>query len=441
MQLGTPRSRMRATPRITWPLVLSFLFHSICSGQDTTDTPLLTSAQTAVSSAAPGSTKQPSSTNATMVTQINTVTVPKLAATIAQSVTDNHEGTLRNTATTPAVTPGLTTAGVAFTQRPPTSASIQTMGSQESMTIAPSKTPTETPGVTQGFDIKTPTVIATSLSPSAKNQTVGSGVVSATTAATTPPPPPPTEAKTPSKAPPPPPPPPPTEAKTPSKAPTRPPPVTTPSIIAASPAKIEPTQTEASPTLVWTEPLLSGSPIATAPPPSQKFEFPPPSGQMLTKEQKILGEVCKRLFPDWRSGTCQFEWHQQNGQIQFEKIDISVNSSLADNYYEEITKPTDNKTLIAILASCGSLLIMIIILAVCASHHRRPYNENQQHLTEELQAVENGYHDNPTLEVMEVQPEMQEKKVTLNGEFNDSWIVPIDNLLKEEIPDEEDTHL
>lgn len=65
----------------------------------------------------------------------------------------------------------------------------------------------------------------------------------------------------------------------------------------------------------------------------------------------------------------------------------------------------------------------------------------QQHLTEELQTVENGYHDNPTLEVMEVQPEMQEKKLTMNGEFNDSWIVPIDNLLKEDITDEEDTHL
>lgn len=65
----------------------------------------------------------------------------------------------------------------------------------------------------------------------------------------------------------------------------------------------------------------------------------------------------------------------------------------------------------------------------------------QQHLTEELHTVENGYHDNPTLEVMEVQPEMQEKKMALNGEFNDSWIVPIDNLLKEDMPDEEDTHL
>lgn len=65
----------------------------------------------------------------------------------------------------------------------------------------------------------------------------------------------------------------------------------------------------------------------------------------------------------------------------------------------------------------------------------------QQHLTDELHTVENGYHDNPTLEVMEAQPEMQEKKMVLNGEFNDSWIVPMDNLLKEDMPDEEDTHL
>eukprot|EP00066_Takifugu_rubripes_P028746 XP_011618012.1 PREDICTED: podocalyxin [Takifugu rubripes] len=119
-----------------------------------------------------------------------------------------------------------------------------------------------------------------------------------------------------------------------------------------------------------------------------------------------------------------------------------VKTQLVAEYYEELTKkPTDNKTLIAILASCGALLIMIVILAVCASHHRKPYGENQQHLTEELQTVENGYHDNPTLEVMEVQPEMQEKKMALNGEFNDSWIVPMDNLMKEDMPDEEDTHL
>lgn len=66
----------------------------------------------------------------------------------------------------------------------------------------------------------------------------------------------------------------------------------------------------------------------------------------------------------------------------------------------------------------------------------------QQRLTEELQTVENGYHDNPTLEVMETSSEMQEKKVAnLNGELGDSWIVPLDNLTKDDLEEEEDTHL
>lgn len=160
--------------------------------------------------------------------------------------------------------------------------------------------------------------------------------------------------------------------------------------------------------------------------------------------EKHLAEVCRQLMVNLQDGNCTLTGLNHNGKIQFDGVEINgkVKTSLASQYYEEITKkPTDSKTLIAILASSGALLIMIVILAVCASHHRRPYNENQQHLTEELHTVENGYHDNPTLEVMEVQPEMQEKKMTLNGEFNDSWIVPIDNLLKEDVAGEEDTHL
>ncbi|XP_023274545.1 podocalyxin-like [Seriola lalandi dorsalis] len=160
---------------------------------------------------------------------------------------------------------------------------------------------------------------------------------------------------------------------------------------------------------------------------------------------KELVEVCKRFMVNVQDGNCTLIWSQQNDKVHIYSVEINgkMKNNLATQYYEEISKKkaTDNKTLIAILASCGALLIMIVILAVCASHHRKPYHENQQHLTEELHTVENGYHDNPTLEVMEVQPEMQEKKMALIGEFNDSWIVPIDNLLKEDIPDEEDTHL
>lgn len=155
-------------------------------------------------------------------------------------------------------------------------------------------------------------------------------------------------------------------------------------------------------------------------------------------------ELCRRVMGNLQDGNCTLTYRHHNGRLQVDSAEINgkVKTTLVSQLFEDITKkPTDNKTLIAILASCGALLIMIVILAVCASHHRKPYNENQQHLTEELHTVENGYHDNPTLEVMEVQPEMQEKKMALNGEFNDSWIVPIDNLLKEDIPDEEDTHL
>ncbi|XP_051810194.1 podocalyxin isoform X2 [Acanthochromis polyacanthus] len=185
------------------------------------------------------------------------------------------------------------------------------------------------------------------------------------------------------------------------------------------------------------------SPTSSTPPQPKKFVYSLLSEQE-TKEEKDLAKVCKLLMENWQNGTCTLTYRHHMGKKQFDSVEISgkVSTSVAAQYYEEITKePTDNKTLIAILASCGALLIMIVILAVCASHHRKPYNENQQHLTEELHTVENGYHDNPTLEVMEVQPEMQEKKMALNGEFNDSWIIPIDNLLKEDIPDEEDTHL
>ncbi|KAM9704719.1 podocalyxin isoform 2-T2 [Menidia menidia] len=172
------------------------------------------------------------------------------------------------------------------------------------------------------------------------------------------------------------------------------------------------------------------------------FSYSLQSGQENQSEDKVT--LCKQLMQNWTNGTCLLTWTLHNGKVKFIHVEIkgTVDPSHANKYYQDITKKTttDNKTLIAILASCGALLIMIVILAVCASHHRKPYNENQ-HLTEELHTVENGYHDNPTLEVMEVQPEMQEKKMVLNGEFNDSWIVPIDNLMKEDIPDEEDTHL
>lgn len=168
-----------------------------------------------------------------------------------------------------------------------------------------------------------------------------------------------------------------------------------------------------------------------------------------SEEEKELVVLCQRLMSSLEDGNCTISFRHYNDRMLFDSVEVSgkVKMTIVTQQFEDITKkPTDNRTLITILASCGALLIMIIVLAVCASHHRKPYSENQLHLTEELQTVENGYHDNPTLEVMEVMTVEQEKKLPppcLNngGDFNDGWIVPIDNLLKEEGPEEEDTHL
>ncbi|KAJ3612231.1 hypothetical protein NHX12_020507 [Muraenolepis orangiensis] len=171
-------------------------------------------------------------------------------------------------------------------------------------------------------------------------------------------------------------------------------------------------------------------------------------------EEQDLVDLCERLMPGLLQGSCTVSWSQQGQDIELNSVNISikVEDTKAKQYYKDIqkekslSKPGDKTTLIAILASCGALLAMIIGLGIYATHHRKPYHENQQHLTEELHTVENGYHDNPTLEVMEVQPEMTEKKTekmmekkTLCSQFNDSWIVPMEIMNK--LPDEEDTHL
>ncbi|XP_072529136.1 podocalyxin [Salminus brasiliensis] len=159
-----------------------------------------------------------------------------------------------------------------------------------------------------------------------------------------------------------------------------------------------------------------------------------------------LVQLCKMLLGQL-TGNCSLTGRKVNDKLTtFDTVSVAVNPSRAQKIWDKISssKPEPTSvphTLIAILSSCGALGFILVAFAVYCSCHHRSYRKNQQHLTEELQTVENGYHDNPTLEVMEVQPEMQEKKLALNGEFNDSWIVPIDNLAKEDIPDEEDTHL
>ncbi|XP_036037947.1 podocalyxin [Onychomys torridus] len=107
----------------------------------------------------------------------------------------------------------------------------------------------------------------------------------------------------------------------------------------------------------------------------------------------------------------------------------------------EVNEDRFSLPLIITIVCMASFLLLVAALYGCC-HQRISQRKDQQRLTEELQTVENGYHDNPTLEVMETPSEMQEKKVVnLNGELGDSWIVPLDNLTKDDLEEEEDTHL
>ncbi|XP_063782837.1 podocalyxin [Pseudophryne corroboree] len=116
-----------------------------------------------------------------------------------------------------------------------------------------------------------------------------------------------------------------------------------------------------------------------------------------------------------------------------------------DNYplfsYENSNSLDEDVVSIPLISAIVSLaVVLLIIAAIYGCWHQRQTWKREQRLTEELQTMENGYHDNPTLEVMETSPEMQEKKGGPNGELGDSWIVPLDNLTREDL-DEEDTHL
>ncbi|XP_045047102.2 podocalyxin isoform X2 [Desmodus rotundus] len=117
------------------------------------------------------------------------------------------------------------------------------------------------------------------------------------------------------------------------------------------------------------------------------------------------------------------------------------NMQLGDQGPPEETEDRFSMPLIITIVCMASFLLLVAALYGCC-HQRLSHRKDQQRLTEELQTVENGYHDNPTLEVMETSSEMQEKKVvSLNGELGDSWIVPLDNLMKDDLDEEEDTHL
>uniref|UniRef100_A0A8C3QFE3 Podocalyxin n=1 Tax=Cyanoderma ruficeps TaxID=181631 RepID=A0A8C3QFE3_9PASS len=138
--------------------------------------------------------------------------------------------------------------------------------------------------------------------------------------------------------------------------------------------------------------------------------------------------------------------------------ELGIVNITSDKMVEDMTINDEFSTplIITIITLAGSLLL---IAAIYGCHQRFSQRKDQNihpdvpgfddghvalifnRLTEEMQTMENGYHDNPTLEVMETSSEMQEKKVNLNGELGDSWIVPLDTLMKEDLEEEEDTHL
>ncbi|XP_069485732.1 podocalyxin [Ambystoma mexicanum] len=188
------------------------------------------------------------------------------------------------------------------------------------------------------------------------------------------------------------------------------------------------------------------------------------------EHRKILAVLCKTVNP-----ALQFIENRDNCTVQlgyskdhpstFAVLEVSVKTNATGKYIEEGLKSrTEELTklgfqlngvsetldayedkisiplIITIVCLAAALLLVAAIYSCC---HQRQRHKKDQRLTEELQTMENGYHDNPTLDVMETSPEMQEKKPGLNGDLGDSWIVPIDNLTKEDMDDdeEEDTHL
>ncbi|NXY42612.1 PDXL2 protein, partial [Ceuthmochares aereus] len=109
---------------------------------------------------------------------------------------------------------------------------------------------------------------------------------------------------------------------------------------------------------------------------------------------------------------------------------------------------SDYGKLFVVLVIIGSICAIIIVLGLIYNcwQKRLPKMKNMSH-GEELRFVENGCHDNPTLDVAsDSQSEMQEKKPSVNGGNTingpDSWDVLINKQASEDVDVfEEDTHL
>ncbi|XP_077120566.1 podocalyxin isoform X1 [Ranitomeya variabilis] len=175
--------------------------------------------------------------------------------------------------------------------------------------------------------------------------------------------------------------------------------------------------------------------------------------------KEILKHICTALKPGYQPNKdkCHIDLGETSDKLVI--VNAYVQSSLQpDDLYaslkhikkdsfnlfqfDESKLEEEDVVSIPLISAIVSLAVaLLIIAAIYGCWHQRQTRKREQRLTEELQTMENGYHDNPTLEVMETSPEMQEKKGGPNGELGDSWIVPLDNLTREDFDEEEDTHL
>ncbi|NWI94505.1 PDXL2 protein, partial [Pitta sordida] len=138
------------------------------------------------------------------------------------------------------------------------------------------------------------------------------------------------------------------------------------------------------------------------------------------------------------------------GDVKRSLAEIGIQNYSTTTSCQSHTNQTrsDYGKLFVVLVIIGSICAIIIVLGLIYNcwQRRLPKMKNMSH-GEELRFVENGCHDNPTLDVAsDSQSEMQEKKPSVNGGNTingpDSWDVLINKQASEDVDVfEEDTHL
>ncbi|XP_032067365.1 podocalyxin-like protein 2 [Thamnophis elegans] len=138
------------------------------------------------------------------------------------------------------------------------------------------------------------------------------------------------------------------------------------------------------------------------------------------------------------------------GDVQKSLAEIGIQNYTTTSSCQSRPSQThsDYGKLFVVLVIIGSICVIIIIMGLIYNcwQRRMPKMKNMSH-GEELRFVENGCHDNPTLDVAsDSHSEMQEKKPSVNGggavNRPESWDVLINKQTNEEGEAfEEDTHL